>query len=167
MPTAGFRTGDFSALLGSQIGIDAQCRPVLAGQLYDPFSTQQVTATCAVPSEGVSIGQTVTVRNPIPGNILSNASHGIDPVGQQLISFYPQPLTGALLNNWAATGVGANPSNEYTVRIDHNFTDQTRLYGRFSDKHEFKQILPPFTAPVIRVGPGSSIPTTAGMSPLE
>ena len=67
VPTAGFRTGDFSALLGSQIGTDAQCRPVLAGQLYDPFSTRQVTATCAVPSEGVSIGQTVTGSRPNSG----------------------------------------------------------------------------------------------------
>ena len=158
VPTAGFRTGDFSALLGSQIGTDAQCRPVLAGQLYDPFSTRQVTATCAVPGEGVSIGQTVEVRDPILGNMLSNASHGIDPVGLNLIGFYPQPLTGALLNNWAATGVGANPSNEYTARIDHNFTDQTRLYGRFSDKHEFKQILPPFYGANDPGGPGQFNP---------
>ena len=140
------------------IGTDAQCRPVLAGQLYDPFSTQQVTATCAVPSEGVSIGQTVQVRDPIVGNMLSNASHGIDPVGLNLIGFYPQPLHPTLLNNWAATGVGANPSNEYTARIDHNFTDQTRIYGRFSDKHESKQILPPFYGANDAGGPGQIDP---------
>ena len=52
VPTTGFRTGDFSALLGAQIGTDAQCRPVLAGQLYDPFSTRQVTATCSSPAKG-------------------------------------------------------------------------------------------------------------------
>src|SRR5450755_4199854 len=45
VPTPAFRTGDFSALLGAQVGTDALCRPILAGQLYDPYTTHQVTAT--------------------------------------------------------------------------------------------------------------------------
>src|SRR5437016_823937 len=39
MPLPAFRTGDFSALLGAPIGTDALCRPVLAGELYDPYTT--------------------------------------------------------------------------------------------------------------------------------
>src|ERR1051326_3730598 len=50
VPIPAFRTGDFSALLGGNIGTDALCRPVLSGQVYDPFTTRQVTASCAVPN---------------------------------------------------------------------------------------------------------------------
>ena len=42
VPTPAFRTGDFSALLGPQIGTDALGRPILSGQIYDPFSTHAV-----------------------------------------------------------------------------------------------------------------------------
>src|SRR6266498_5583234 len=54
VPIPTFRTGNFSALLGSQVGTDALCRPILAGQLYDPYTTRQVTASC-----GPNTGQTV------------------------------------------------------------------------------------------------------------
>ncbi len=40
VPTPAFRAGDFSALLGPQIGTDALGRPIRSGQIYDPFSTR-------------------------------------------------------------------------------------------------------------------------------
>src|SRR5438094_155862 len=67
-PIGAFRTGDFQALLGSNIGTDALCRPVLAGQIYDPFTTRSVTATCNVVDPngpGISVGQTVLIRDPL------------------------------------------------------------------------------------------------------
>jgi hypothetical protein len=153
VPTTAFKSGDFSALLGPQIGIDALCRPILTGQIYDPFSTRQVTAAC-----GASVGQAVFIRDPIAGNLLTNSINGIDPVGQKLIGFYPQALTNALQNNWAATAAAANNSNEYSARIDHNFSDQTRLYGRFSDKHEFKEVSPSYYGATNPGGPGQVNP---------
>ena len=54
-PTEAFKNGDFSALLGPQIGTDALGRPVLAGQIYDPSSTK-------------SDGRGGLVRDPFPGN---------------------------------------------------------------------------------------------------
>ena len=36
VPISAFRAGDFSALLGSQIGTDALGRPILSGQLMTP-----------------------------------------------------------------------------------------------------------------------------------
>jgi Carboxypeptidase regulatory-like domain/TonB dependent receptor len=153
VPTTAFRNGDFSALLGAQIGTDDLCRPILAGQLYDPFTTQQVTANC-----GPNAGQLVFIRNPIPGNNIANSTNGINPVGQKLIGYYPQPLNGNLTNNWNATATAATNSDEYSVRLDHNFSDKTRLYGRFSDKHEFKELTPPFYGTSDPAGPGQINP---------
>ena len=68
VPTSAFRAGDFSALLGAQIGTDALCRPILTGQIYDPFSTR--------PGRGF-------IRDPVPGNNLAT---------------YISPFTGASLH---------------------------------------------------------------------
>src|SRR5580658_2110543 len=77
MPTSAERGGDFSALLGSQVGTDYLGRPILAGEIYNPFSTRQVTCggTDTVTGDGVNCpitvpnGTTEFIRDPATGNI--------------------------------------------------------------------------------------------------
>jgi Carboxypeptidase regulatory-like domain len=157
VPIPAFRSGDFSALLGAQVGKDALCRPVLAGQLYDPYTTRKVTATCAVGST-VTVGQTVYIRDPIAGNNLANAKNGINLIGQKLVNYYPAPLTNLLTNNWSASGLQADYSDEYSGRIDHNFSDRTRLYGRYSYKKEYKDEEAAFYGASDPAGPGQRNP---------
>jgi Carboxypeptidase regulatory-like domain/TonB dependent receptor-like, beta-barrel len=153
VPTSDFRTGDFSALLGTQIGTDALCRPILAGQIYDPYSTRQVTATC-----GPNAGNTVYIRDPIAGNNLVNSINGINAIGQTLANFYPAPTNNLLSGNWIASGLGANNSDEYSVRIDHNIGNNTRLYGRYSYKREFKDEAAAYFGSSNPAGPGQTNP---------
>src|SRR5579864_5886943 len=153
VPIPAFRNGNFSALLGAQVGQDALCRPILGGQLYDPYTTRQVTANC-----GPKTGQTVYIRDPITGNNLANATHGINAIGQTLINYYPTPLNNVLSNNWSASGLQADYSNEYSVRIDHNFSDRTRLYGRFSKKPNYKDEVAAFYGASDPAGPGQRNP---------
>ncbi len=150
VPLAAFRTGDFSALLGPQVGTDALGRPILSGQLYDPYSTHSVGGGF--------------IRDPIPGNNLATyispvtGASLINPIGQALVNFYPTPLNGALTNNWSATGLLADYSNEYSGRIDHNFSDSTRLYGRYSYKKEYKDEEAAFFGASNPAGPGQRNP---------
>ena len=153
VPIPAFRTGDFSALLGASAGQDALCRPILSGQIYDPYTTRQVTATC-----GPNSGSTVWIRDPLAGNNLANAVNGIDPIGQQLVNFYPAPINDQLSGNWSAAGLGANNSTEYSVRIDHNVSDKMRLYGRYSFKKEFKDESPAYYGADNPAGPGQRNP---------
>jgi len=153
VPTTDFRNGDFSALLGGNIGTDALCRPILSGQIYDPFTTRQVTATC-----GPNTGSLVWIRDPVAGNDLANAMNGIDAVGQSLVNFYPQPINDQLSGNWAAAGLGGNNSDEVSARIDHNLSDSTRLYGRYSYKREFKDVSPAYFGVDNPAGPGQRNP---------
>lgn len=153
VPIAAFRNGDFSALLGAQTGTDALCRPVLAGQLYDPTTTRQVTATC-----GPSAGTQVYIRDPIPGNNLANSSAGINAVGQKLVSYYPKPINGQLTSNWSASGLAADVSDEFSGRLDHNLTDKTRIYGRYSYKREYKDESPAYYGASDPAGPGQRNP---------
>jgi len=150
VPTPAFRTGDFSALLGPQIGTDALGRPILSGQIYDPFSTR--------PFGGGFI------RDPVPGNNLATyispltGASLINSIGQKLINFYPTPLNGALTNNWSAIGLLADYSDEFSGRVDHNFSDKTRLYGRFSHKKEYKDEEATFFGANNPAGPGQRNP---------
>lgn len=147
VPLQAFRTGDFSALLGAQIGTDALGRPILSGQLYDPFSTRQ-------------LGNGNWIRDPIPGNNLATYKGGVlvNSIGQKLINFYPAPLTNVLSNNWSASGLQADYSDEYSGRIDHNLSDKTRLYGRYSYKKEYKDEEAAFFGASDPAGPGQRNP---------
>lgn len=151
VPLPAFRNGDFSALLGARVGTDALGRPILAGQLYDPFSTRQLP--------GGSF-----IRDPIPGNNLATyispfrGGTLINSIGQKLINFYPTPLQNVLSNNWSASGLQADYSDEYSGRIDHNFSDSTRLYGRYSYKKEYKDEEAAFFGANNPAGPGQRNP---------
>ena len=150
VPISAFRSGDFSELLGAQVGTDALGRPILTGQLYDPFSTRQLP--------GGSF-----IRDPIPGNNLATyvspytGGTLINSIGQTLINYYPTP-SNSLSNNWSATGLQADYSDEYSGRIDHNFSDRTRLYGRYSYKKEYKDEEAAFFGASDPAGPGQRNP---------
>lgn len=159
-PISAFRTGDFSALLGSNIGTDACGRPILSGQLYDPFSTRTVQTACGGSA-------TAYIRDPIPGNnlaaytspyIAGGAGNLVDAVGQKLINFYPKAGGSPTSPNFSASGVLADYSDEYSGRIDHNFTDRTRLYGRYSYKKEYKDEEAAFYGASDPAGPGQRNP---------
>jgi hypothetical protein len=89
---------------------------------------------------------------------LANATNGINPIGQKLINYYPTPLNNVLSNNWSASGLQADYSNEYSARIDHNFSDTTRLYGRFSKKPNYKDEVAAFYGASDPAGPGQRNP---------
>ena len=147
MPTAAFRTGDLSALLGPQIGTDALGRPILTGQIYSPFSTRQIGTTAS--------GTPIYIRDPIPGNNLSGL---IDPVAKNMVPYWPDPTNSLLANNFAASASAPTNSNEFTIRIDHNLSETRRLYGRFSLKTEEKQVSAPLYGANNPAGPGQVNP---------
>ena len=79
-------------------------------------------------------------------------------MGQKLINFYPTPLNNQLSGNWAAGGVAGDNSDEFSGRIDHNFSDSTRLYGRYSYKKESKGESPAYFGASDPAGPGQINP---------
>ena len=141
VPTAAFRTGDFSALLGAQTGTDALGRPIFAGQIYNPNSTRKITAGQIDPTTGRAAATTGYIRDPYVNNQLQPS---INSVGAALSGFYPAPTNSGLANNFAATGSSIATSDEYLIRIDHNLSDATRIYGRWAQKYESKTNSPAF-----------------------
>jgi len=165
VPTAGQLQGDFSAQLGAQLTdpathsplVDALGRPILAGQITDPYSTRQVTAGQVDPTTGLTAVTSGFVRDPFAGNIVPKGRW--DAVSANIVNgnFWPAAnQTGAF--NWGASAAAESHSDEYSVRIDHNFTDNTRLFGRWSYKYESKVNVPSYFGSSDPAGPGATNP---------
>jgi hypothetical protein len=150
VPNTNFLAGNFSQILGSTpVGTDALGRPIYSGQIYDPKSGHAITAgqadakSAANPyGTGLMSTQTGYIRNPIPGNILSNmvapSIYTPDPVGSKLLSYYPAATGSGLANNLIVSGTAPAQAKEYGIRVDHNINSNARIYARYSYKQEFK-----------------------------
>jgi hypothetical protein len=158
MPTAAFLGGDFSAQLGSQIGTDYLGRPVLAGQIYDPSSTRLVTQGQVDPTTGLVATQNGYIRDPFQGNIIPAARW--DPIAKTIAQgkYWPTPTSPGLVNNFSASAAAAAHSDEYSIRIDQNISENTRLFGRWSRKYETKVNVPEYYGSSDPAGPGATNP---------
>lgn len=111
-PTELQRQGDFSQTYNT------------SGQLmtiYNPFDT-------FVNAQGN------IERRPFPGNKIPASM--FDPVSLKALAWFPlpnqpgHPVTKT--NNWYNEGVNLSPSHQLNAKVDHNFTSNSRLTGRFS-----------------------------------
>jgi len=113
VPTSLQRSGDFSQTLSSQ------GQPII---IYDPSTTR------TAPSG------TGYVRDTFPGNRIPN--NRLDPVAVKMLSFVPLANTvgtsAALINNFAWAQQFAINSNQWSVRLDHRFSDRHGIFGRIT-----------------------------------
>ncbi|HWB85349.1 MAG TPA: carboxypeptidase regulatory-like domain-containing protein [Bryobacteraceae bacterium] len=113
VPTVAQKAGDFSQTFNNK----GQLMPI-----YDPLTGRSVN------------GQ--WVRDVFPGNKIPG--NQIDPVGSKIVSLFPDPnfvTPGSV--DWQSNYFHDNNITKYffdnfVVRIDHNFGDKERLYGRYA-----------------------------------
>ena len=143
LPTDAMRSGSFAALLGSAIGTDALGRPILQGQIYNPLTTRQLTNGATDSVSGLKVacpGGTATCyyRDPIVGNDMSGM---INSVSKNFLQYWPKPTSSALVNNYIYSAAAiSNWPEEYSIRVDQNISDKSRLFARWSQKREFKSL---------------------------
>jgi hypothetical protein len=159
VPDSNFRAGNFSEVLGAQVGVDALGRPIYSGQIYDPRSARPITAGQVDPKTGLTATSTGYIRDPIAGNdVAAFTSGNFDTVGAKLISYYPTPaIDSAVANNLTVSGVAPSDSNEYTLRIDRNIGQASRFYTRYSYKSEWKTGETSFWGSSNPAGPGETV----------
>ncbi|MGO9275430.1 MAG: TonB-dependent receptor domain-containing protein [Terriglobia bacterium] len=170
IPTSAMTQGNFSALLGAQIagpgGTDALGRPVLSGQIYNPFTTRQLTTGQVDPTTGLKsacpgAAATCYIRDPIAGNNLSGM---INSVSKNFLPYWPSPTgpgsgpAGTAVNNLTAAAGAPTNQDSYTGRVDDNISDKSRLFVRWSQKREFKQLEGDFYGASDVGGPGTLAP---------
>ena len=112
VPTAAERNGDLSALLA------------LGGQyqIYDPWTT-------------TNLNNGRYSRQPFAGNIIPASR--ISPIAKAVLKYYPEPNnapspTREGLNNFIyEKGTNQNAWWSFSSRVDHNFNEKSRLFGRY------------------------------------
>ena len=152
VPTDDFRKGNFSAMLGPQIGGDALGRPVYEGQLYNPFTTRSITAGQVDPTSGLVATQSGFIRDPFKGNIIPPSM--FDPVAVAAAGYYPEPTGSGLVNNFTSAVTAPTSQDKYTGRIDHKISEKARLFARWSQTFEFKGRTGAFFGPDNPAGTG-------------
>ena len=163
VPTAAYRAGDLSAQLGAQgtingaPAVDALGRPIRTGQIYNPRSTRAITAGQVDTRTGLVATRTGYIRDPIANNNVA-ALGPFDPIAVKLLSYYPNPTSPGLTNNFFGSGSAPAVSNEYLIRVDHNFSDNVRGFFRYSYKSETKTGNPAYWGADDPAGPGNQRP---------
>ncbi len=163
VPDSGMVNGNLSEFLGAQLsganGTDALCRPVYAGQIYNPFTTRSVVSTCSTATS--TAGQTVEIRDPVPNNNIAAVTGLEDPAAKKIVTYFPGPTnsnTVAAGSNFFADASVPTTSNEMNVRIDQNLTSNSRFYARYSRKWEAKVQSAPLFGASDPAGPGQVNP---------
>ena len=117
VPTVAQRSGDFSQTFNNA----GQLNPI-----YDPATGRSVNGTWT--------------RDVFPGNMIPAGR--IDPVGSKIASLYPLPNTiPAGPVNWQNNYFSPLYTQYFfpnvVARIDHNFGDKERVYGRFVYNNQY------------------------------
>ncbi len=141
VPINAWRTGDFSNLR------DSSGNPIT---IYDPTMTRPDPAD---PTGNI-------VRTPFPGNQVP--TNRFSPIVNNLLKYYPQPNTTPTnpytnANNFINNGIDVNNSYQYDARVDHNITNNWRIFGRYS--HAWSTDTPPLPYGNL-ASPGTSGPDT-------
>jgi hypothetical protein len=121
IPTQDMINGDYSKLLGEQVGTDAQGRAILRNQIYDPASTRTVN------------GQ--LVRDPFIGNIIPK--NRFDPAAYKIMSLYPAtnqpiPIGKYPQNDFATATSGLQDTDQGDGRVDYRLSEKDSLFGSLS-----------------------------------
>lgn len=111
--TQAMRSGDFSQLLGPQIGTDALGRPVYQGEIYNPATTR------AAPGGGF-------VRDPFPGNMIPGPM--LSSISTAVLQQEALPTSLGTANNW----VGPNAQtlvdkDQWFLKFDQTINSKNRF----------------------------------------
>jgi hypothetical protein len=92
--------------------------------IYDPLSTH-----CVSYSNGACQQYT---RDQFPNNTIP--ANRLSPVGLAIMKLYPAPNQpgGGYTNNYVQVDPGRYQYNQPIARVDHVFTDKTRMYAMFA-----------------------------------
>jgi hypothetical protein len=123
VPTQAMRNGDFSAILGPQIGTDSLGRPLYTNEIFNPSTSRPD------PTNPSIIIRDPYANNTIPTSQLNQASI------LTLNKYYPLPnlnVGPTALNNLQWQGGNDTASNQTGIRIDHRFGDNDTLFGRYN-----------------------------------
>jgi Carboxypeptidase regulatory-like domain/TonB dependent receptor len=165
VPTPAMRGGDFSSILGAQIGTDALGRPVYSNQIFDPVTQRTIPAGGVDPATGLTntSGESAILRdafgfNPVTGSAIPGQaniipSNRIDPVARNIFSYFPDPVrpgagVGGLQGNWLSAAFQRPSTNQWGTKIDHVISGNNRISGQFIGSRSDNPSTATYPAPI-------------------
>ena len=136
VPTAAERAGDFSAVLGGATSLINPCtgQPVLQNQIFDPATTN-ATVSATNPNG-------IPCRLPFAGNVVPMTR--ISPAATNLMMGLPLPNQAAtpnlpygFFNNYAQATPEPKVNTTYTVRVDQNISDKSKIFASYNTRDNF------------------------------
>jgi hypothetical protein len=133
---------DLIALQSGTLGADVLGRSFARGTIFDPATTRLLQAGQLDPVTGIVAVRTGYVRDSFPGNLIPASR--INPNALKLMQLYPSPNTAGFRNNYVVNRTNTDDTHAFDARIDHNFSSNDRLFGRYSFSNNHKVRPSPF-----------------------
>lgn len=110
--------------------------PIYQGQIFDPTTTRTVVQ----PN-----GSSIVCRTAFPGNKIP--SNRFSQVAKNVLGYFPAPTNNLVFNNFSYASTSPITNTTYTVRIDANITEKSKLWSSYSSRDNNRiagtpQILP-------------------------
>lgn len=140
----GYTRNEFGATFGGPIVKD---KTFFFGAYQGRYLRQSSTSTNTLPGADVQTGNFGAIpglalydpatgnpdgtgRQPFAGNVIPDSR--ISPISKKLIARFPQANVAGLLNNFVTNIPYAYNGNSYDGRVDHYFTEQTKVFAKFN-----------------------------------
>src|SRR5262249_55177919 len=128
-----FRQNQFGASLGGPIIKD---KTFFFGDYEGLREFKGVTITAAVPTDAMRQGNfqgmlpviDPTTGQPFPNNTITV----IQPYALAVLQKIPHATSPGLGRNWAGFGNRNIDMDQFTIRLDHSFSDRDLLFGRYA-----------------------------------
>src|ERR1044071_5293760 len=148
VPTARMRTGDFSELLTDPEILQRNGGPL---QIFSPIAGFDAQGNVIVARPGT--------RVPVPNNRLDlfrlpTGQSIIDPVGANILQFFPLPNRPGVFRHYLASSANPTRMNNPTFKIDAIATQKQHITFSFSDRNNQRIAggAPRFPEPFIAFG---------------
>src|SRR5262245_9889476 len=134
VPTLAQRGGDFSANLGAPLFL--QSTTTGGATTVSAVTTNTGTPINVIDTNGNTIqarvGQIFRIgdRRAYAGNIIPLAD--FDAAARKLLDRYPLPTSTAAANNFRRVANEGINQDQFDVRLDHRFSDNNQIFGRYS-----------------------------------
>ena len=118
VPNSALANGDFSSILGRNLGTDFAGRPIFQNAIYDPDTT-------VIDAAGRRVLQMFS------GNIIPKSR--FDPVAVRILSLIPRPnIADTLVNNFVAGGPFYKLQLIPSIKVDHSLGNNIKVSGYYS-----------------------------------
>jgi hypothetical protein len=159
VPTASERTGDFSDILGGPVPGGTPYPGVSYNVLLNPCTNMPVLYNQIFdPTTSVQISPGIFCRTPYSNNTIPSTN--FSAAAQKLIDGLPLPNQNptstdvfGYLNNYVFAASAPNNNTTYTIRIDQNISDRSKIFATYSTRQNSKlTAAPDFPEPFNNAG---------------